>query len=715
MTRKINIALAGNPNAGKTSIFNLLTGLHHKVGNWPGVTVEKYAGEIRYKDYQIEVVDLPGTYSLTSYTIEEKVAREYILNARPDVIINVIDSANLERNLDLTIQLLEMEVDVILDLNMWDEFTKSGARIDLEKLERLTGAPVVTTVGHRQDGKTALLDAVLRLCEDRDQLHRHIPISVGSHAEDVLVDLAVELETAYGEELNLPVRYGAAKLIEGDPFIIEMLHNRKPEATKVTERLIDLAEEKRRHIRQATGLEPDRVLADGRYGFIRGLLSEIKERQPLLDRMEFSRQLDRVLTHRLVGIPMFMLFMWLLFNTTFTLGAYPMAWIESLFSWLGDLAAGVLPSGFVSDLVVVGILGGVGSVAVFIPNIMILFLGISILEDSGYMARVAFIMDRVMHLFGLHGKSFIPMLMGFGCTVPAIMATRTLESQRDRILTSLLLPHMSCAARFPVYVLFAGAFFARFAGNVVFGLYLFGVLVALLMGLLFSRTLFRKEEAAFVMELPPYRWPTGRGLFGHMWHRTWCYIKKIGTVILIASAVLWFLGAYPQNPASETAAIRIAEMNAVGAAQEEIKAAELARSAADMEYTVIGRLGKLTEPLIRPLGFDWRMGVSIITGFVAKEVVVSTMGVLYRVGDDETEGSGQLREALRAPQYNLTPLKALAFLVFILLYTPCIAAILAIRRELGARWMWFDVGYQLVLAWVMSFLVYQGGQLLGFG
>lgn len=715
MNKTLRIALAGNPNAGKTSIFNLLTGLHHQVGNWPGVTVERYSGAVTYNGYDIEVVDLPGTYSLTSYTIEEKVAREYILNAKPDVIINVVDSANLERNLDLTMQLLEMGVDVIIDLNMWDEFEKSGARIDLAKFEQLTGAPVVTTIGHRQEGKTALLDAALRLHENIEQIHRHIPVTFGSHVEDVLVDLATELESAYGDDLIMPSRYGAGKLIEGDPFVIELLHNRKPEALKITERLIGLAEEKRRHIEQATGLTAVRVIADGRYGFIRGLLSEIKQRQPMFDRMEFSRQLDRVLTHRLIGIPLFLGFMWLLFNTTFTLGAYPMAWIETLFGWLDGLAASLLPAGFISDLVVDGILGGVGSVAVFIPNIMILFLGISILEDSGYMARAAFIMDRVMHLFGLHGKSFIPMLMGFGCTVPAIMATRTLESQRDRILTSLLLPHMSCAARFPVYVLFAGAFFAGYAGNVVFGLYLFGVLVALLMGLLFSRTLFRQQEAAFVMELPPYRWPTSRGLFGHMWNRTWCYIKKIGTVILVASAVLWFLGAYPQNPDARNGAARIEALRAAGAPATEIESARIASAAADMEYTIIGRLGKLTEPLIRPLGFDWRMGVSILTGFVAKEVVVSTMGVLYRAGEDETEESGQLRAALQAPEHNITPLKALAFLVFILLYTPCVAAILTIRRELGARWMWFDIGYQLVLAWVMSLLVYQGGSLLGLG
>ncbi len=711
--REITIALAGNPNSGKTSIFNLLTGLHHHVGNYPGVTVECMVGKLSYSGYQINVVDLPGTYSLTSYTIEEKAAREFILNEKPDVIINVLDTANLERNLDLTVQLLEMGVDIVVALNMWDEFIQSGAELDLDCLTRLLGAPTIPTVGHRGKGREELLTAVIQLVEDRSRDHRHVPVTYGSHVEDQLVELSHDISTGYSDSLSIPPRYGAIKLLEGDSYIIETLHNRQRAAKHVTASLIEKTERLRHHILQTTGHEPARVISDGRYGFVSGLLKESLQFSGTTDRMATSRKLDQILTHQYFGLPLFVGFMWLLFNATFTLGAYPMAGIELLFEQLGRFAEAALPAGFIADLIIDGMINGVGSVAVFIPNIMILFLGISLLEDTGYMARVAFIMDRVMHLFGLHGKSFIPMLMGFGCTVPAIMATRTLESKRDRILTTLLLPHMSCAARFPVYVLFAGAFFTSQAGNVICAIYLIGVLVALLMGFVFSRTLFRQSNSSFVMELPPYRWPTARGLIGHMWGRTWCYIKKIGTVILFASIILWFLGAYPVSPEVDSMTTAIRQLQSSGAEPDRIEELIRIRDETELSYTVIGRLGKIIAPVIRPLGFDWRMGVSILTGFVAKEVVVSTMGVLYHTGD-ETDSS-LLREKLKAPSSGLTPLIAFAYMIFILIYTPCIAAIATIRRELGERWMWFDISYQLGLAWLIAFVIYQGGRLLGLG
>ena len=705
-TKTIRIALAGNPNSGKTSIFNLLTGMNQQVGNWPGVTVERKSGSVSYRGYHLEIVDLPGTYSLTSYTIEERVARQYILEEQPDVIINVLDSANLARNLHLTTQLLEMGVDVIIDLNMWDEFTHAGATLDLKRFEELLGTPAVTTIGHRGQGREALLDAVIRLIEDRSVRHRHVPIAFGPAVDDVLVALTEEIAPARPGNLSAPPRYLATKLLEGDPHIVEIVHNHLPDAPA----LLHLTEAHREHIRKTTGLEASRVISEGRYGYIDGLLRETATSAPL-DRMELSRQLDRFLTHRLLGLPIFLAFVWLLFNGTFTLGAYPMAGIEALVGLLQDGLVKLLPAGFVTDLLVHGILGGVGSVAVFIPPIMLLFLGIALLEDSGYMARVAFIMDRVMHLFGLHGKSFIPMLMGFGCTVPAIMGTRTLESQRDRILTTLLVPHMSCAARFPVYILFAGAFFPKQAGNVVTLIYILGVLTALCMGFVFSRTLFRKTEASFVMELPPYRWPTTRGLFAHMWGRVWVYIKKMGTLILIASGILWILGSYPQLPDARVHTARIAQLAAEGADAAQLERLERELAVAEVEYAIIGRLGRIVEPVIRPLGFDWRMGISLLTGFVAKEVVVSTMGVLYHAEDEEHA----LRAALANPRSGITPLTAVGFMVFVLLYTPCIAAVAAVRREIGARWMWFDVAYQLALAWGMAFIVYQGGRLLGLG
>lgn len=704
--KTIRIGLAGNPNSGKTSIFNLLTGMNQQVGNWPGVTVERKSGAVRYGGYHFEIVDLPGTYSLTSYTIEERVARQYILEERPDVIINVLDSANLARNLYLTTQLLEMGVDVVLALNMWDEFTHAGATLDLKRFEELLGTPAIPTVGHRGRGRTELLAAVIRLIEDRSTRHRHVPISFGPAVDDVLVALSEEIASIPMGNLTAPPRYLATKLLEGDPHIVEIVHNHLPDASA----LLHATEEHREHIQKTTGLEASRVISEGRYGYIDGLLRETESKAPL-DRMELSRQLDRVLTHRLLGLPLFLVFVWLLFNATFTVGAYPMTWLEALVGALQDGLQHVLPAGWVTDLLVDGILGGVGSVAIFIPPIMILFLGIALLEDSGYMARVAFIMDRVMHLFGLHGKSFIPMLMGFGCTVPAIMGTRTLESQRDRILTSLLVPHMSCAARFPVYVLIAGAFFTKQAGNVIMFIYVLGVLTALLMGFIFSRTLFRKAEASFVMELPPYRWPTTKGLFAHMWARAWVYIKKMGTVILIASGILWALGTYPRLPDADVRVADIARLAEQGAAPTQVERLERELSAAKIEYTVIGRLGRIVEPVIRPLGFDWRMGVSLLTGFVAKEVVVSTMGVLYHADD----GEHALRAALRSPHSGITPLVGFAFMVFVLLYTPCIAAVAAVRREVGTRWMWFDVFYQLALAYFAALVVYQGGRLLGLG
>ncbi len=711
--RTIRVALAGNPNSGKTSVFNLLTGMHQQVGNWPGVTVERKVGRVEHEGYVFELVDLPGTYSLTSYSIEERVARQYILEERPDVIINVVDTANLRRNLDLTMQLLEMGVDVVVDLNMWDEFTSSGARIDLQRMGELLGAPVVTTVAHRGEGKQQLLDAVVRLAENRSEQHRHVPVSHGTSVEKILVELSDELRKIASDSLQVPARYLAAKLLEGDPHIVEIVHNRLQETGAARDLLLRV-EQHRDRVRTATGLDPARVISEGRYGFIDGLLRETHHAPPL-DRMELSRQLDRVLTHRVLGLPMFVGFMWLLFNTTFTLGAYPAVWIETLVGYLAEGARAILPAGWLSNLIVEGIIGGVGSVAVFMPNIMILFLGISILEDSGYMARVAFIMDRVMHLFGLHGKSFIPMLMGFGCTVPAIMATRTLESQRDRTLTALLIPHMSCSARLPVYVLFAGAFFGSQAGNTVLLLYLLGVLVALGIGYLFTRTIFKHQRVSFVMELPPYRWPTLRGMFMHMWERSRVYLRKMGGVILVASAILWVLGTYPINPAIEQLDANIAAQTAAGASEAQITELEVHRDAAAIDYTIIGRLGHGIEPAIAPLGFDWRMGVSLLTGFIAKEVVVSSMGVLYQVGEDPDGGKATLTEALQSPESGVTPLTAFAFMVFVLLYVPCVVAVAALSRELGGRWMVFDVVYQVALAWLAAFVIYQGGRLLGLG
>ncbi|MBD3235776.1 MAG: ferrous iron transport protein B [Candidatus Eisenbacteria bacterium] len=696
--RVFRIALAGNPNSGKTSLFNLLTGLRQQVGNWPGVTVERKTGRLQHAGRDFEIIDLPGTYSLTPYTLEERIAREYILEQRPDVVINVVDSANLDRNLYLTVQLLEMGVDVVVALNMWDEFQRSGSRLDLERFETLLGTPAVPTEGHRGRGRQALLDAVARLLDDGSRRHRHVPVTYGAQIERHLGDLTRRLSSTAALPSALPERYVATKLLEGDPHIAAFLHNQAPTARP----LLADAERLRTRIRAAAGDEPSDLIAEGRAGFVAGLLREVRSRQRF-DRMEQSRNLDRILTHRWLGFPIFVLFMWLLFNATFVLGAYPRDAIEWLVGAAQAGLVGILPPGALRDLLVEGVIGGVGSVAVFLPNILLLFLGVSLLEDSGYMARSAFIMDRVMHLLGLHGKSFIPMLMGFGCSVPAIMATRTLENRRDRILTALLVPHMSCSARLPVYILIAGAFFGRQAGNVVASIYLIGIVVAVLIGRLFSRTLFRDVEAPFVMELPPYRWPTLRGLLMHMWERSRHYLKKMGGVILLASIVLWVLSNFPAPP-------------------PERSADSSPRPA--VSYSVVGRLGQAIEPVIEPLGLNWRMGVTLIAGFVAKEVVVSSLAVLYETettvaptddGPQPRKEDQRLPAALRDPERGISPLAAFAFMVFVLLYTPCIVAVLTIRRELGAGWMWFDVGYQLALAWLVALLIYQGGRLVGLG
>jgi ferrous iron transport protein B len=703
----LTIALAGNPNSGKTSIFNAMTGARQQVGNWPGVTVEKKVGTLTHRGHKITVVDLPGTYSLTAYSVEERVARSFLVDGGPDVVIHVVDSGNLARNLYLTVQLLELGVDLVLDLNMWDEFVKSGAELNLEKLHRMTGAPIVSTVGHRGEGVSALLDAAVDLAEEREEHHRHVPISYGPHVDDVLVEITDLLDRHDSVLRGHRARWTAIKLLERDPEMVGLLASRD----EGSERIRGAVDAATRHIEVATGADAERVISEGRYGYIEGALREsLTER--LTDRMELSRRIDGVFTNRLLGYPLFLAFMWLLFQATFKLGAYPMSWIGAFVDWVSRTLGAALPHSLLSELVLDGIIGGVGSVIVFLPNIMILFLGVAFLEDSGYMARAAFLMDRLMHGLGLHGKSFIPMLMGFGCSVPAVMSARTLESERDRILTILLVPLMSCSARLPVYLLIAGTFFAERAGSVIFAVYVIGIVAALLVGRLLAATLFRSAPAPFVMELPPYRLPTARGLLIHMWERSRIYLRKMGGIILIASIVLWFLGSFPRAPGlhehyeSEVATL---ESEGTELALEKAVALEGLASARRVESSYIGRAGRAVAPALKPLGFTWQMGVGLATGFVAKEVVVSTLGVLYHAGAD----GASLRSALLDPANGITPLAAFAYMVFVLLYTPCIVTVAAIRREAGSRWMWFSIGYQLALAWLVSFGIYQVGKLIG--
>jgi ferrous iron transport protein B len=605
--------------------------------------------------------------------MEETVVRDYLLEEAPDVVIQVVDSSNLERNLYLAVQLLELGVPLVMALNMWDEFQSKGYKLNLGLLAQLLGCRIVPTIGSRGYGMDRLLETVIHNAAERTSEQRHISVNYGPELEKEINALS-ELVTSSGDPSRVPVRWQALRLLEGDQ---EMLVRVAPDLSQygLLRESLDVATERLNRI-YPEGLET--LIADRRYGFIAGALQETLSRA-VVNRRELSENVDRILTHRILGMPLFLLFLWLLFQVTFTLGAAPQAWIGASVDFLGNLIGQLLPAGPLNDLISDGIIAGVGGVLVFLPNILILFLGISILEDTGYMARAAFLMDKLMHMLGLHGKSFIPLIMGFGCGVPAIMATRTLESRRDRLLTILLVPFMSCSARLPVYILFAGAFFPKHAGNIIFLLYIFGVLTAIAAGKLLSLTLLRSQGAPFVMELPPYRLPTARASLIHMWDRGSQYIRKMGTVILAASVTVWFLGAFPRVNGEKPLA-------------------------AD---SYIGQFGQAISPALEPLGFNWQLDVSLLTGLIAKEVVVSTMGVLYGVGDHDLSASSEiLPEALKSA--GITPISALAFMFFVLLYSPCLAAITAIWRETSSwRWTLFSVGYQTTIAWGIAFIVVQ--------
>lgn len=725
MAKEITIALAGNPNSGKTTIFNNLTGAHQKVGNWPGVTVEKKEGTTTYDGYTIRVVDLPGTYSLTAYSQEEIIARNYIIEKKPDLVVNVIDASNLERNLYLASQLIDLGVKLVFALNMVDLAQSRGQIIDHEQLAILMGVPFVPTVGTKGRGIKELLEAIVRVAEDRESVTRHIHIDYGRELEEEIAKLQGLIRSARSSIGEHHPRWMATKLLENDEEVIKEIE-KKPRKKAI----LDQLERSKLRLQQILGDDPESLIADRRYGFIHGALKETL-RHTRKDRRYFSDQVDTVLTNRLLGFPIFIFFIWAMFQLTFNLGRYPMAWIDSGVGVLAQFVGGLMGEGLLRGLIVDGIISGVGGVAVFLPNIFILFFCIALFEDTGYMARAAFIMDKVMHTLGLHGKSFIPMIIGFGCNVPAIMATRVLESRRDRILTILINPLISCSGRLPVYVLIAGALFGARAGNVIFSLYIIGIALAILMGQIFKRTLFRGEIAPFVLELPPYRMPTLKGTVIHMWERGSIFIKKMGGVILIGSILVWALSSFPQtvdySRDYEGEKHRIEEeytmLTQTGHGEKvEMLTEEMERKIAEVdilrkrefqEKSLLGRLGKTIAPVLRPLGFDWRGGVALLTGFVAKEIVVSTFGVLYQVGREEGEESEGLRAAI---QDAMTPLIGYAFMIFVLVYTPCLATVTAIRRETGS-WGWtaFSVGYGLALAWMLAFVIYQGGMLLGLG
>lgn len=687
--KRFTIALAGNPNSGKTTIFNQLTGAKQHVGNYPGVTVETKAGTCRHNDVEFRVIDLPGAYSLTAYSPEELVARNFIIHEKPDAVVDIVDTSNLERNLYLTIQLLELETPVVVALNMFDEAQWQGRAVNVPLLSKLLGVPLVPTVGTRGEGIDELLETVQRVAETHQR--PQVQPNLGRELEEHLRELAA-LVTEAGLDKNVPARWIALKLLEADAEVNAFVEAHAPAGSH----LLTEADRIRTHLERIVGDDAEIAIADRRYGFAAGACHEAT-RVTQTQRLDWTAAVDRIVLSRLLGIPIFVIFMWFLFEMVFRLGAGPTRWIEALFSWIGQEVTAALPPGELRSLLVDGVVAGVGGVVVFLPNIMLLFFGIALLEDSGYMARAAFVVDRIMHRVGLHGKSFIPMLIGFGCNVPAFMGTRTLESGRDRLVTILVIPFMSCGARLPVYLVIAGAFFApATAGHIIFGLYALGIALAFSAALLFRKVLLKGPSTPFVMELPPYRVPTVRGMLIHMWERAKLFLQKAGTVILAVSIVVWFLLTHPNPPG---------RVSILPAEQ---------RTNAGLASSYAGRLGRFLEPALKPFGANWKIGIGLVTGVAAKEVVVSTLGTVYSLG--ETDGNTrELRVALQHDP-GLGPLNAFAVMVFVLVYVPCVASLAVIFRETQSwKWTLFVMLYTTTLAWILATLVYQGGRFLGLG
>ena len=681
--KKITVALAGNPNSGKTTIFNMLTGARQHVGNYPGVTVEKKQGLCKHEGYEITVVDLPGTYSLTAYSLEELVARNFIIEEQPDVVVDIIDASSIERNLYLATQLIEMDVPLVLAFNMSDIAEQKGLLFDVEQLSMLLEAAIVPTVGNKGRGKKELLEAIVETARQGKRQRTH-KVNYGeeiehelSAIEAIIADKEHHLTEKYGS------RWSAVKLLEQDDDITAKVHDQ--EFLKTVAASIE-------HIKSIFGDEPEVVMADRRYGFISGACQETIK-TTVESRHGYSDMIDAVVTNHLLGLPIFLILMYLVFLLTFKMGKYPMGWLEHFFGWAGKTIAGFWPAGsesWLRSLLVDGVIGGVGGVLVFLPNILLLFLAIALLEDTGYMARAAFIMDRIMHKIGLHGKSFIPMLIGFGCSVPAIMATRILENRRNRLTTIMVIPLMSCGARLTIYALIIPAFFPeKWHGPMMWLIYLIGIVLAIICIKFLRLTVFRGETVPFVMELPPYRMPTLKSVCIHMWQRGWMYLRKAGTIILGISIILWAAMSYPK-PGSES----LTDLSPEQAQQVRL------------EHSVIGRLGRAIEPAIRPLGFDWKIGTALIGATAAKEVFVSQLAIVYAVGGAHEEAM-TFRQRLQA---NYTPLTGFCIMLFCLIYAPCVVTVAMTKQETNSwRWALFQFFGLTALAYVLTLAVYQIG------
>lgn len=683
MKRKntIRVALIGNPNCGKTSLFNIASGAHEHVGNYSGVTVDAKEGAFEYGGYRFTLVDLPGTYSLSAYSPEELYVRKSLVEEMPDIVLNVVDSSNFERNLYLTTQVIDMDLKVVMALNMYDEFRKRGDRLDITQLGQLLGMPVIPTVSRTGEGIPMLFDTIIRVYEKKQPTpYRHIHINHGEELERSIRRIQSLIQRNGDIRHKYSTRFLAIKYLERDKDIEDVVEN-----LPCREEIIATRFKEQKRIEDLLHTTPESAIVDAKYAFIQGALKETYQPSNPIGTAKQTKtdKIDAVVTNRWLAFPLFVILLYLIFQGTFTLGEYPMEWIEWLVDRFGEWIATYMADGMLKDLIVDGIIAGVGSVLVFLPNIMILYLFISLLEDSGYMARAAFIMDKIMHRIGLHGKSFIPMIMGFGCNVPAIMATRTIESRRSRLVTMLVIPFMSCTGRLPLYILLTGIFFPHHASLVLLGLYLSGILVAILSAHIIGHFIKEKDQP-FVMELPPYRIPTAKSVFRHTWEKGKQYLQKMSGIILICSIIIWFLGYFPNHDQYES----VAEQQ---------------------ENSYIGHIGKAIEPIFEPLGFDWKMSTGILSGVGAKELVVSTLGVMYSTGDGgrqtETAGSNQLHQAL---QQAISPAAALAYMVFILLYFPCIATFVAIKQESGGwKWAIISVIYTVCVAWIVAFSVYR--------
>ncbi|MBO6031173.1 MAG: ferrous iron transport protein B [Prevotella sp.] len=695
--RTINVALVGNPNCGKTSLFNYASGAHGHVGNYSGVTVDATEAHASMFGYEFNLTDLPGTYSLSCYSPEELYVREHLTEKMPDVVINVIDSSNIERNLYLTTQLVDMNIRMVCALNMYDEFERRGDRLDLKVLSHLFGMPMIPTSFKSGDGVKELFKAVIQVYEGTNKASRHLHINYGHEIEDGITHIQKYLKADEHITQHYSTRYLALKLLEHDSQVLDYLGKHMAGENRMHDfhDLTHARDKASARVKEETGNDSETAIMDAKYGFINGALTEAGYKTGTKeDTYRTTHRIDGILSNKYIGFPIFFLILYVMFEVTFTLGEYPMDWIEAFVAWTGERLTTAMPEGPLKAMLVDGVVGGVGSVIVFLPQILILYFFISLMEDSGYMARAAFIMDKLMHKMGLHGKSFIPLIMGFGCNVPAVMATRTIESRRSRIITMMVLPFMSCSARLPIYIMIAGTFFSlQYRSWVLLSLYAIGVVMAVFVSKIFSSLIIKGEDTPFVMELPPYRWPTPKSIWRHTWEKGKEYLKKMGGIILVASIIVWALGYFPHN-------------DALPREQQQ-------------EQSYLGRMGKAVEPIFAPQGFNWKLDVSLIAGVGAKEIVASSIGVLYSGDDsfgdeDEFSDDDERYTHLRHQMLHdgITPLAAYAYLIFILLYFPCIATIAAIKNETSSwRWALVAAGYTTAVAWIFSALVFQIGSL----